>query len=155
MQSNLLPVADAIVLRLAEVIAPTFPLAEVMKTCFDTFDAKDSTGLKVYVWPVADEPGPRADGGNRHAQPLKYYYAVTFVERIPSNVQGPDDRNAWVWERVELVGRCRAALDDPRQYFIPGMAPVDSSPRSSADLEELNQKGIFFSGFELTIREDA
>jgi len=160
-ESNLLPVADAIAARLAAVITPTVPTAEVRVTWFGgRFDVKTTTGLKVYIWPIGDEPGPIAEGGNRRAQPLLYRYVLSFSERLPSTVQEFDARDAWVRERVGLVGQCREVLDNPRQFALPGLeafglAPVDSGERLAADLEDLNTLGLFSSGFNLTIREDA
>jgi hypothetical protein len=160
-QSNLLPVADAIAARLVEVLAPTFPAAEVFVTWFDErFDPKTTTGFKVYVTPRGDVPGPIAEGGNRRAQPLLYHFVLTFAERIPSTVQGADGKDAWTRERVEAVGQCRAALDDPRQFTLPGLEsvglePIESDEREAADVEYLRRLGMFLSSFALTIREDA
>jgi hypothetical protein len=167
MPSKLLAVADAARERVVEILTARYRVlsidTEVLVTWFaDRFNAEETTGLKVYIWPVGEASAPLAQGGDRGSQPRLYKLAVTFVERIPSDVRLPEKKDDWVRERVAMALSIRDDFDSPFDYSLPGLdpadvplVPTDVGEMDTADLEYLIRAGVWTAGFDVSIREDA
>ncbi len=162
--SSVLKIADALVLQIRVLSRTEAEEVEVIRTAFRRFDAEETAGRKVYVIPVEDMTG--GDGEDRGRGVTRHRFSIWVCERIPSEVVGFDDRDAWVDCRVDYVTMLRDALDEARNYDLTAgttganpvdgmtLVPLDSGvPRVVFDQDVLNELGAFVSNFELEIRE--
>ena len=161
MPSNLLKVADACKVAVEAILGPLIPGVEVRQTWwYERFDASTTTGCKAFVWAFAEDSAPLPQGGDRGSQPRAYPLGVAFCERMLSTVETFDAKDQWVRDRTAAALAVRDFFDDPESFTLPGLEDLPLVPTAvaempTADLDYLHRLGVWSTGFDFTIREDA
>jgi hypothetical protein len=154
--SRILVVGDALV-ELIKTFLPAGGDWEVKRTYFARrFDAAKTVGRRVYVVALTDVMGDRSVAGQRQNDPLDYMFGIVVAERMPTDPQTWDEKDAWVDDRVDFTTVLRDRLQNMRyDPMVKGAAmfPIDTGERQVVDIDVLVQHGVFFSEFTNTVRE--